>query len=274
MSDIPSESRLSDVPSDTAASDVLLEARGIALAFGGVRAVDGVDLDVREGEIAALIGPNGAGKTSLFNVLSGFFLPDAGSVRFRGNDITRTSNWQRIRKGIGRTFQTPSIFPELCVRENLLIGAQCALGLSQRVRGLSRVQRRTLDERIAELLGFVKLERLRERQVAQLSHGDQRLVEIAMSLSTAPSLVLLDEPTAGLAEADTSRIMQVVRDLHDRYGLTVLFVEHNMRFVSMLADRVTVMNRGGVLMHGPPAVVLADPKVREAYLGAEELALV
>jgi branched-chain amino acid transport system ATP-binding protein len=251
-----------------------LEARDVRLSFGGVKAVDGVDLEVREGEIAALIGPNGAGKTSLFNALSGFFLPDSGSVRFRGDDITRMPNWKRIRKGISRTFQTPSVFPELSVRENLLIGAQSALALSQRINGLSTSQRRTLDARITELLGFVQLERLRERQVAQLSHGDQRLVEIAMSLSTAPKLILLDEPTAGLAEADTSRIMDVVRHLHDRLGLTVLFVEHNMRFVARLADRVTVMNRGRVLMHGPPAVVLADPKVREAYLGAEEIARV
>jgi len=251
-----------------------LVAREIRLAFGGVKAVDGVDLEVREGEIAALIGPNGAGKTSLFNALSGFFLPDSGSVQFRGDDITRMPNWRRIRKGIGRTFQTPSVFPELTVRENVLIGAQSALALSQRIGGLNATQRQVLDARIAELLGFVQLDRLRERQVAQLSHGDQRLVEIAMSLSTAPALILLDEPTAGLAEADTSRIMDVVRHLHDRLGLTVLFVEHNMRFVARLADRVTVMNRGRVLMHGPPAVVLADPKVREAYLGAEEIARV
>jgi branched-chain amino acid transport system ATP-binding protein len=251
-----------------------LEANDVRLSFGGVKAVDGVTIEVREGEIAALIGPNGAGKTSLFNALSGFFLPDSGSVRFRGDDITRMPNWKRIRKGISRTFQTPSVFPELSVRENLLIGTQSALSLSQRIGGLSGAQRRTLDDRIAELLGFVQLERLRERQVAQLSHGDQRLVEIAMSLSTAPTLILLDEPTAGLAEADISRIMDVVRDLHDRLGLAVLFVEHNMRFVARLADRVTVMNRGRVLMHGPPAVVLADPKVREAYLGAEEIARV
>lgn len=258
----------------SASDGICLAARDIRLSFGGVKAVDGVDLEVREGEIAALIGPNGAGKTSLFNALSGFFLPDSGSVRFRGADITRVPNWKRIRLGISRTFQTPSVFPELSVRENLLIGAQSARSLSARIGGPSAVQRRALDERIGELLGFVQLERLRDRQVAQLSHGDGRLVEIALSLSTSPALILLDEPTAGLAEADTTRIMDVVRHLHDRLGLTVLFVEHNMRFVAQLADRVTVMNRGRVLLAGTPAVVLADPKVREAYLGAEEIARV
>ncbi|MGH7729494.1 MAG: ABC transporter ATP-binding protein, partial [Vulcanimicrobiaceae bacterium] len=251
-----------------------LEARGVALAFGGVRAVDGVDLEVREREIAAIIGPNGAGKTSLFNAISGVFIPDAGTVRFCERDVTRLANWKRIRMGMGRTFQTPSIFPELTVAENLQVGMQSAMGLAQRLGGLGAERRRALVERSQELLGFVQLERFGERTVAQLSHGDQRLVEIAMSLSTSPTFVLLDEPTAGLAEADTSRVMEVVRDLHERLGLTVLFVEHNMRFVAQLADRVTVMNRGKVLLHGPPATVLADPQVREAYLGTEELALV
>jgi branched-chain amino acid transport system ATP-binding protein len=257
-----------------ATANVLLAADDIRLSFGGVKAVDGVSLEVREGEIAALIGPNGAGKTSLFNALSGFYFPDSGTVRFRADDITKLPNFARIRQGISRTFQTPSVFAEMTVRENVLIGAQSAMSLAGRINGLLPAQRRALDERIAELMGFVQIERLAQRQVAQLSHGDQRLVEIAMSLSTSPALILLDEPTAGLAEADTSRIMDVVTHLHDRLGLTVLFVEHNMRFVSRLADRVTVMNRGKVLMHGPPAVVLADPKVREAYLGAEEIARV
>jgi branched-chain amino acid transport system ATP-binding protein len=254
------------------AGEPLLAARDIRLSFGGVKAVSGVDLEVRAGEIAALIGPNGAGKTSLFNALSGFFFPDGGSVHFQGADITRMPNWKRIRTGISRTFQTPSVFPELTVGENVRIGAQSAQSLAARITGLGAAQRRALDGRIDELLGFVQLERLRDRQVAELSHGDQRLVEIAMSLSTSPSLILLDEPMAGLAEADTTRIMSVVRHLHDRLGLSVLFVEHNMRVVAQLADRVTVMNRGRVLVHGSPAVVLSDPKVREAYLGAGEAA--
>ncbi len=252
----------------------LLEARGVSLAFGGVRAVDGVDLSVPESGIVALIGPNGAGKTTFFNTLSGFYLPDAGTVTFRGETITRMPNWRRVRSGIGRTFQTPSIFPELTVAENLTIGIQSALDIAQRFRGMSSTQRNKTNDRIRELLGFVKLERMRERQVAQLSHGDQRLVEIAMSLSTAPTLVLLDEPMAGLAEADTARIMTIVRDLHERLGLAVLFVEHNMRVVSSLAQNVTVMNRGKVLTSGTPAVVLADARVREAYIGSEEIALV
>ena len=248
----------------------MLEALGIRLAFGGVRAVDGVDLRVGEREIAALIGPNWAGKTSLFNALTGFFYPDAGTVRFRGEDITRLPNWRRIRKGIGRTFQSPSTFAEMSVAENLTIGLQLSSGLALSLRPPRAAQRREIEARLEELLGFVQLERLRDRQVGELSHGDQRLVEIALSLSTSPSLIMLDEPTAGLAESDTTRIMSVVRDLHDRLGLTVLFVEHNMRFVAALADTVTVMDRGRLLCNGPTSVVLKDQRVRDAYLGAEE----
>jgi branched-chain amino acid transport system ATP-binding protein len=248
----------------------LLQAKNVALSFGGVRAVAGVDLDVAEHEIVAVIGPNGAGKTSFFNSLTGFFYPDSGTVTLRGRDITRMRNFERIRLGMSRTFQTPSIFADLTVRENLLVGLQAHANVAFRMRDLG-ARASEFNARIDELLDFVQLGRVKERQVATLSHGGQRLVEIAMSLSTSPSCVLLDEPTAGLAAADTTRIMEVVRDLHDRLGLTVIFVEHNMRFVSALAHSVLCMNRGKVIARGTPAAVLSDPQVREAYLGSAEI---
>jgi branched-chain amino acid transport system ATP-binding protein len=253
-----------------AAGAPMLAAKGVALSFGGVQAVAGVDLDVAEREIVAIIGPNGAGKTSFFNALSGFFYPDAGSVTFRGRDITRMRNFERIRLGMSRTFQTPSVFAELTVRENIMMGLQAHAGVAFNVRGLG-ARGRELAARGDELLDFVQLGRSKERQVATLSHGGQRLVEIAMSLSTSPACVLLDEPTAGLAAADTTRIMEVVRDLHGRLGLTVIFVEHNMRFVSALAHSVLCMNRGKVIARGTPSAVLSDAQVREAYLGSEEI---
>jgi branched-chain amino acid transport system ATP-binding protein len=248
----------------------MLCARNVALSFGGVRAVAGVDLDVAEREIVAIIGPNGAGKTSFFNALTGFFYPDSGTVTLRGRDITRMRNFERIRLGMSRTFQTPSIFPELTVRENIMMGLQAQANLAFSLRGLGS-RGRELAAKVDELLDFVQLRAARERQVATLSHGGQRLVEIAMSLSTSPSCVLLDEPTAGLAAADTTRIMEVVRDLHERLDLTVIFVEHNMRFVSALAHSVLCMNRGKVIARGTPAAVLSDANVREAYLGSEEI---
>jgi branched-chain amino acid transport system ATP-binding protein len=255
-------------------SEPLLEARDVSLSFGGVKAVEQVSLSVQPGGLHAVIGPNGAGKTTLFNALTGYFMPDSGEVFFRGRDITRTPNHQRVRLGISRTFQTPSIFPELTVGENLSIGISSQRSLAHRFRPLSRAQRLEVEARTGELLGFVGLGKSRDRVVSLLSHGSQRLVEIAMSLSVSPVLVMLDEPTAGLAEAETDRIVSVIRNLHARLGLTVLFVEHNMRVVSALADTVTVMERGRVIARGAPVQVLADPSVREAYLGTEEIVAV
>ena len=251
------------------AHDVLLEAVSVGKHFGGVIAVEDVSTQVHQGTIHAVIGPNGAGKTTFFNSLSGFYFPDSGSVTFDGQDITRMPNWRRIAAGMGRTFQTPSIFPELTVFENLQLGVRSQAKQAFRLRAVAGSAARTSEERIAELLGFVNLERFSGRLVSELSHGAQRLCEIAMSLSTNPKLVLLDEPMAGLAEAETERIMEVIRDLHSRLGLTVLFVEHNMRVVLTLADRITVMDRGKKLAEGTPDEIAANEAVREAYLGKE-----
>jgi branched-chain amino acid transport system ATP-binding protein len=246
---------------------VLLEATGISKVFGGVRAVDDVSLRVREGTIHALIGPNGAGKTTFFNAVSGYAFPERGRVTFRGRDVTRTVNWRRIAMGMGRTFQTPSVFPELTVDENVRLGVRAHAGQAFRLRTPRGAARATVDTRVDELLGFVNLTAQRDRPVAELAHGSQRLCEIAMSLSTDPVLVLLDEPMAGLAEAETDRIIGVIRDLRERLGLTVLFVEHNMRVVLALADRITVLDRGKLLAEGNPAEIAANEAVRSAYLG-------
>jgi branched-chain amino acid transport system ATP-binding protein len=252
-------------------SDVILEAVDVCKSFGGVQAVDHVGISVGRGSIHAVIGPNGAGKTTFFNTLSGFYLPDTGTVRFEGADVTREPNWQRIVRGMSRTFQTPSVFPELTVYQNLLIGTQAKAGVAFRLSAPPAKQRDAIEAKIDELLGFVNLQGSRSRIVGELAHGSQRLVEIAMSLSTDPKLVLLDEPMTGLAEAETARITSVIRDLHERLGLTVLFVEHNMRVVLSLAHRVTVLNRGKLLAEGPPSEISANEAVREAYLGKEVL---
>jgi branched-chain amino acid transport system ATP-binding protein len=251
------------VASDT----VLLEASHVSKVFGGVRAVDDVSLEVREGTIHALIGPNGAGKTTFFNAISGFAFPERGRVTFRGTDVTRTVNWKRIAMGMGRTFQTPSIFPELTVDENVRLGVRAHAGQAFRLRTPRGDAKAAVDQRVDELLGFVNLTAQRDRPLSELAHGSQRLCEIAMSLSTDPVLVLLDEPMAGLAEAETDRIMSVIRDLRVRLGLTVLFVEHNMRVVLSLADRITVLDRGKLLADGTPTEIAANQAVRNAYLG-------
>ena len=190
-------------------------------------------------------------------------------MRFEDVDITREPNWQRIARGLSRTFQTPSIFPELSVHQNLTVGTQAKRGVAFRLTLPGRKDRDEIEARIEELLGFVGLTAVRHRIAGELSHGMQRLVEIAMSLSTDPKLVLLDEPMAGLAESETDRIVAVIRDLHDRLGLTVLFVEHNMRVVLSLAQRITVLDRGRLLAEGSPSEIAADAAVRDAYLGKE-----
>ena len=246
---------------------ILLDASHVSKVFGGVRAVDDVTMQVREGTIHALIGPNGAGKTTFFNAVSGYALPESGHVSFRGKDVTRAVNWKRVAMGMGRTFQTPSVFPELTVDENVRLGVRAHAGQAFRLRTPRGAAAAAVDARVDELLRFVNLISQRGRLVAELAHGSQRLVEIAMSLSTDPVLVLLDEPMAGLAEAETDRIVGVIRDLRARLGLTVLFVEHNMRVVLSLADRITVLDRGKLLAEGTPREIAANEAVRNAYLG-------
>ncbi len=246
---------------------ILLRADNIVKAFGGVRAVDDVSIAVREGTIHALIGPNGAGKTTFFNAVSGFSIPERGRVAFKGEEITKAPNWKRVVMGMGRTFQTPSLFPELTVDENVRLGVRAHAKQAFRLRTPAGAAEEEVDRRVDELLGFVNLTAHRDRPIAELAHGSQRLVEIAMSLSTDPILVLLDEPMAGLAEAETDRIIAVIHDLRLRLGLTVFFVEHNMRVVLSLADCITVLDRGKLLAEGTPAEIAANEAVRSAYLG-------
>ena len=253
-------------------SDVILQAKGVAKHFGGVRAVEDVSLDVYTGSIQAIIGPNGAGKSTLFNALSGFYYPDGGSVTFKGVDVTRTPAYRRIIMGMGRTFQTSSIFPNLTVMENLMIGLHAASNVAFRFQPLPSAKRKTMHEKVERLLNFVNLAPSAHRPVAELAHGSQRLCEIAMSLSTDPSLVLLDEPMAGLATAETERVVEVIHKLHSELGLTVLFVEHNMRVVLTLAQRIMVLDRGKMLAEGTPAEISANPAVIEAYIGKQVVA--
>lgn len=250
-------------------SELLFQADGIVKHFGGVRAVEDVSLKVNTGSIQAIIGPNGAGKSTLFNALSGFYRCDGGSVRFKGVDITNAPIHRRIAMGMGRTFQTSSIFPNLSVFDNLLIGLQSAANLAFRFRPVGASQRKTIEGKAERLLDFVNLRGSAHRPVAELAHGSQRLCEIALSLSTDPVLVMLDEPMAGLAHAETARVVEVIRKLHGELGLTVLFVEHNMRVVLSLAQRIMVLDRGKVLAEGTPAEISANEAVRDAYIGKE-----
>jgi branched-chain amino acid transport system ATP-binding protein len=244
----------------------VLRAGGLRLSIGGASILDGIDLEVRAGELIGVIGPNGAGKTTLFNVLSGIVAPTAGQVWLDGHDITSRSVVQRARAGLGRSFQTSSLFPELTVLENVRIAAQAARGGS-----LSLLTRpRTGDAATAtarQRLAEVGLADRAASPVAALAHGEQRKVEIAMLLACDPKVILLDEPMAGVASGDVAGLVELIRSVHREQHRTVLMVEHHIDVVLGLADRVAVLHHGRMLACAPPAEVMADPLVQSAYLG-------
>jgi branched-chain amino acid transport system ATP-binding protein len=250
----------------TEAGNALLEVRGLRKRFGGLKAVDGVDLAVQPGERRAVIGPNGAGKTTLFNLITGYLRPDAGSVTFGGQDLTGLPTYRVARAGIGRAFQITSIFPGLAVHENVQLGVLARERESRLPFG--KVRGRHAGE-VDEILHAVGLDEVAGERAGNLSHGDQRALELAISLALRPRLLLLDEPTAGMAPAETNRTMDLVRRIAAERSLTVLFCEHDMDVVFGTADRVLVMHQGTPLADGTPDEVRADPEVQRVYLGSE-----
>ncbi|HEY3847522.1 MAG TPA: ABC transporter ATP-binding protein [Acetobacteraceae bacterium] len=247
----------------------MLEVRDVSKHFGSLRAVQNVSLTVAKGELRAIIGPNGAGKTTFFNTISGFFPPTAGDIVFDGEVITKLPVAARVARGMARTFQITEIFPELSVRENVRIGAESAAGMKLALwRGKSAAAR--VEGKIDEMLGLTGLAAKANRLVGELSHGDQRAAEIAMALTLQPRLLLLDEPTAGMGEQETFQIAGLIRRLHRNSNYTIVLIEHDMRVVFNLADRITVLDQGKLLADGTPAEIAADPHVQAAYLGKVE----
>ena len=231
----------------------LIESRNLALHFGGLKAVDGVDFTLQPGEIHGLIGPNGAGKTTFVSLLSGRRLPQSGTIHLAGEDITRLPAHLRVRRGIAYTFQITSIFPRLSVFDNVALAVQS--------QGVSDLTGKTLAA-----LARVGLEGLEGQEAQTLSYGHQRLLELAMGLALNPKLLILDEPTQGLAASEIQGFKDLVRSLVP--ATTVLLIEHNMEVVMDLATRITVLTFGRVLALGTPAEIRANPSVQEAYLGA------
>jgi branched-chain amino acid transport system ATP-binding protein len=244
----------------------LLEVRNVSRRFGTLVAVDGVSIALEAGELRAVIGPNGAGKTTFFNMVSGFVPPSSGTIFFDGHDITTLSVAQRVKMGIARTFQITEIFPELTVRENLQIPVEIAAGLRLRP-WLGRSAGERLRARTAELMELGGLTALADRVVGELAHGDQRTAEIMMALALEPRLLLLDEPTAGMGDQETFHITQLVHRLHRDNKLTIILIEHDMRVVFHLADRITVLAEGRVLAEGTSHDIATNEEVQAAYLG-------
>ncbi len=238
----------------------LLQVSGVAVSFDGAPALDGVELAVDEGEIRFLIGPNGAGKTTLIDVITGLTAPSAGSVRFDGHELVGRREHQIVRLGVGRTFQTPTVFDRLSVVENLDLAATYRLGLRSMLR-----RRRGIEAEVGEALASVQLDDRAGDSAGSLSHGQKQWLEIGMLLVQRPRLLLLDEPVAGMSPEERSATGALIERIAQRCTLVV--VEHDMEFLRRFARRVTVMHEGRVLSEGSVEHVRADPVVQEVYLG-------
>lgn len=240
----------------------LLELRGIEVSFDGFKAVDGLDLSMREGELLCLLGANGAGKSTTLDLICGKTQPTAGSIHFQGKPITRIPEFRRSRLGIGRKFQVPTVFRELTVEQNLEVARSHKPGVLSTLRQLGVRH----GERLDEVLDLVGLADRRETRADELSHGETQWLEIAMLVMQDSQLILMDEPTAGMTIAETTRTSELFNRLRGRHTLVV--VEHDMGFVRQIAERITVMHQGRVLAEGGVEEIENNDAVREAYLGS------
>ena len=246
----------------------MLEVDGLSRHFGALAALNGVSFEVRPGEIFSVIGPNGAGKSTLFNVISGLHAPTAGRVRFRGDDITGLAPEIINRRGVAKTFQITNIFPEISVVENVRVACQSRTTVAGRLASLWR--RPDVDDRVGALLDAFGLSARRDELAENLSHGEQRYLEICLALATEPTLLLLDEPTAGMTPGETRDATALIRATVRERGLTLLLIEHDMSVVMGISDRIAVLHFGKKIAEGPPDVIRTDPGVIDAYLGGAD----
>lgn len=243
---------------------VMLKAEGLGKSFGGLTAVANVDITVTEGELRGVIGPNGAGKTTLFNLLTGYSSCDTGTIFLEGKEITSLSAPERVLLGIARTFQRTNIFANLSVEENVLIPLLRRHGRSW---SLVTPSSRLFKEEIQDLLQSVGLSEQVGRTAGTLSHGHQRCLELAIALANNPKVLLLDEPAAGMSISECAQMMELVKNINEQRGLTILLTEHDMNVVFSLAQRITVMHFGTVIAEGTPQEIQNKREVQEVYLG-------
>jgi amino acid/amide ABC transporter ATP-binding protein 1, HAAT family (TC 3.A.1.4.-) len=249
----------------------MLEVKNIGISFGGLKAVDNFSLELQENELSGLIGPNGAGKTTIFNLLTGVYRPDNGSIRLDGKELTGKSIIEINQAGIARTFQNIRLFSNLSVLDNVKAGLHNHHSYST-FEGIFRlpryrVQEKEMNRRAEELLSVFHLEQMAEVKAKNLPYGSQRKLEIARALATEPKLLLLDEPAAGMNPNETAELMETIQLVRKRFHMTILLIEHDMKLVSGICERLTVLNFGKLLKQGDTQEVLHDPEVVKAYLG-------
>lgn len=246
-------------------AEVVLQTDELSKHFGGVRAVEGVSLAVETGGLHAIIGPNGAGKTTLFHLLTGVHAPSAGRVRFMGEDVTPLTAWQRVERGMARSYQRTNVFRRLSVRHNLLIAAQRAEGLRWSLLPRRATRGARAAALVDEVLDLLHLDAAADAEAQTLPYGAQRLVDLGIALCCRPVVLLLDEPTSGLSAGELAQAVAVLERLRARY--TIVLIEHNMELVIGVADRVTVLNFGAVIAEGTAEEIGRDAEVQRAYFG-------
>ena len=249
----------------------MLDVKNLSISFGGLKAVDDFSITIEKGQLYGLIGPNGAGKTTIFNLLTGVYKPDGGRILLDGKDITGHKAIQINQAGIARTFQNIRLFKELSVLDNVKVGLHnhhkySTLSGILRLPSYYKVEKE-MDERAMELLKVFDLDKEFDYKASNLPYGKQRKLEIARALATEPKLLLLDEPAAGMNPNETAELMETIRFVRDHFGMTILLIEHDMKLVSGICERLTVLNFGQVLCTGPTQEVLSNPEVIKAYLG-------
>ena len=249
----------------------LLEIKNLGISFGGLRAVDDFSITIEKGQLYGLIGPNGAGKTTIFNLLTGVYKPNMGTIQLDGMNITGKKTMEINRAGVARTFQNIRLFKELTVLDNVKAGLHNQYSYST-VAGILRLPKyfkveKTMDEKAVELLKVFDLDKEKDYLASNLPYGKQRKLEIARALATNPKLLLLDEPAAGMNPNETNELMDTIRFVRDNFDMTILLIEHDMKLVSGICEKLTVLNFGQVLAQGNTVDVLNDPEVIKAYLG-------